>query len=139
MTPCTNTLKLDVGNPSNFIRILELFKHEYPEVKNVVSSFSITDEETRTTLKDVYNKYDYLLDPHGAVAFAGLAKYLEKHAHDKGMILETAHPVKFYDVVEPITGQKVETPETIKGILNKKKESVKLTPDYNSFKQFLLS
>ncbi|MCW3078699.1 threonine synthase [Segetibacter sp.] len=130
---------MDVGNPSNFIRILELFKHEYPEVKNVVSSFSITDEETRTTLKDVYNKYDYLLDPHGAVAFAGLAKYLEKHAHDKGMILETAHPVKFYDVVEPITGQKVETPETIKGILNKKKESVKLTPDYNSFKQFLLS
>jgi threonine synthase len=130
---------MDVGNPSNFIRILELFKHEYPEVKNVVSSFSITDEETRTTLKEVYNKYDYLLDPHGAVAFAGLAKYLEKHAHDKGMILETAHPVKFYDVVEPITGQKVETPETIKGILNKKKESVKLTPDYNSFKQFLLS
>ncbi|GEO11644.1 threonine synthase [Segetibacter aerophilus] len=129
---------MDVGNPSNFIRILELFKHEYPQVKNVVSSFSITDEETRTTLKNIYSKYDYLLDPHGAVAFAGLEKYLQKHLNDKGMILETAHPVKFYDVVEPITGQKVETPETIKGILNKKKESVKLSPDYHSFKQFLL-
>jgi threonine synthase len=130
---------MDVGNPSNFIRILELFKHEYPEVKNVVSSFSISDEETRTTLKNIYSKYDYLLDPHGAVAFAGLEKYLEKHANEKGMILETAHPVKFYDVVEPITGQKVITPDTIKGILNKKKESVKLSPEYDSFKQFLLS
>ncbi|MCW3109534.1 MAG: threonine synthase, partial [Segetibacter sp.] len=130
---------MDVGNPSNFIRILELFKHEYPEVKNAVSSFSITDEETKTTLKNVLTKYKYLLDPHGAVAFAGLERYLEQHTSDKGIILETAHPVKFYDVVEPITGQKVETPESIHGILNKKKESVKMKPDYKEFKEFLLS
>jgi threonine synthase len=130
---------MDVGNPSNFIRILELFKHEYPEVKNVVSSFSITDDETKSTLKNVLSKYNYLLDPHGAVAFAGLEKYLEKHPNHKGVILETAHPVKFYDVVEPITGQKVETPEIIKSILHKKKESIKMSPDYEAFKEFLLS
>jgi threonine synthase len=130
---------MDVGNPSNFIRILELFKHEYPEVKNAVTSYSITDEETKKTLKNTYAQYDYLLDPHGAVAFAGLERYLEQHQGDKGIILETAHPVKFYDVVEPITGQKVETPETIKGILDKKKESVKMTADYKEFKKFLLS
>jgi threonine synthase len=130
---------MDVGNPSNFIRILELFKHEYPEVKNVVSSFSITDDETKSTLKNELSKYNYLLDPHGAVAFAGLEKYLEKHPNHKGVILETAHPVKFYDVVEPITGQKVETPEIIKSILHKKKESIKMSPDYEAFKEFLLS
>ncbi len=129
---------MDVGNPSNFIRILELFKHEYPEVKNAVTSYSITDEETKTTLKNTYEKFNYLLDPHGAVAFAGLERYLEQHPTEKGIILETAHPVKFYDVVEPITGQKVQVPESIRSILNKKKESVKMSPDYNEFKEFLL-
>jgi threonine synthase len=130
---------MDVGNPSNFIRILELFQHEYPKVKNVVTSYSITDEVTRITLKNVYDQFGYLLDPHGAVAFAGLERYLDQHAKNKGIILETAHPVKFYDVVEPITGQKVETPVSIQGILNKKKESVRMLPDYNLFKEFLLS
>jgi threonine synthase len=130
---------MDVGNPSNFIRMLELFQHEYPKVKNVVTSYSITDEVTRITLKNVYDQFGYLLDPHGAVAFAGLERYLDQHAKNKGIILETAHPVKFYDVVEPITGQKVETPVSIQGILNKKKESVRMLPDYNPFKEFLLS
>lgn len=129
---------MDVGNPSNFIRMLELFKHEYPQVKNAVSSFSISDEETKTTLEVALSKYNYLLDPHGAVAFAALERYLEQHAA-KGIILETAHPVKFYDVVEPITGQKVEPPEAIKAILGKKKDSVKMKPDYKEFTEFLFS
>ncbi|MEJ7677013.1 MAG: pyridoxal-phosphate dependent enzyme [Segetibacter sp.] len=130
---------MDVGNPSNFIRVLELFKHEYPQVKNAVTSYSITDEETKTTLKETYNQYDYLLDPHGAVAFAGLEKYLQLYPSEKGIILETAHPVKFYDVVEQIISQSVERPESIHGILQKKKESVKMLPDYELFKEFLLS
>lgn len=130
---------MDVGNPSNFIRILELFKHEYPQIKNAVSSYSITDDETKNALKETFNQHNYLLDPHGAVAFAGLEKYLQQHASAKGIILETAHPVKFYDVVELITGQIVERPVSIHCILNKKKESVKMRPDYNEFKDFLLS
>ncbi len=130
---------MDVGNPSNFIRILELFKHEYPQVKNAVTSYSITDAETKTTLKEVFNQYHYLADPHGAVAFAALEKYLQKHSSEKGFILETAHPVKFFDVVEAITGQSVERPESIQAILYKKKESVKMLPDYEVFKEFLLS
>lgn len=129
---------MDVGNPSNFIRILELFKHEYPEIKNAVSSYSITDKETKITLKETLNQYNYLLDPHGAVAFAGLEKYLQQHPSAQGIILETAHPVKFYDVVETITGQPVKRPDSIYGILHKKKESVKLLPDYKLFKEFLL-
>ncbi len=130
---------MDVGNPSNFIRILELFKHEYPQVKNAVTSYSITDAETKTTLKEVFNQYNYLLDPHGAVAFSALEKYLQKHPFEKGFILETAHPVKFFDVVESITGQPVERPESIQAILYKKKESIQMLPDYEVFKEFLLS
>ncbi|WP_018617253.1 threonine synthase [Segetibacter koreensis] len=130
---------MDVGNPSNFIRILELFKHEYPQIKNAVSSYAITDEETKLTLKDTLSQYNYLLDPHGAVAFAGLEKYLQQHTQEKGIILETAHPVKFYDVVELITGQPVERPASIQTILHKKKESVKMIPQYKVFKDFLLS
>jgi len=130
---------MDVGNPSNFIRILELFKHEYPQIKNVISSYSITDEETKATMKNTLSQHNYLLDPHGAVALAGLEKYLLQHSSAKGIILETAHPVKFYDSVELITGETVERPESIQSILQKKKESVKMLPVYKVFKEFLLS
>ena len=130
---------MDVGNPSNFVRLLELFQHQYPAIKNIMSGYSITDDDTRTTLRQVYDNYHYLTDPHGAVAFNALQQYLGDHAGDKGIILETAHPVKFYDVVEPIIKQKVEIPEAIKGIMSKKKESILMTPSYNMLKEYLLS
>ena len=130
---------MDVGNPSNFVRLLELFQHQYPAIKNIMSGYSITDDDTRTTLRQVYDNYHYLIDPHGAVAFNALQQYLGDHAGDKGIILETAHPVKFYDVVEPIITQKVEIPEAIKGIMGKKKESILMTPSYNMLKEYLLS
>ena len=130
---------MDVGNPSNFVRLLELFQHQYPAIKNIMSGYSITDDDTRTTLRQVYDNYHYLTDPHGAVAFNALQQYLGDHAGDKGIILETAHPVKFYDVVEPIIEQKVEIPEAIKGSMGKKKESILMTPSYNMLKEYLLS
>ena len=130
---------MDVGNPSNFVRLLELFQHQYPAIKNIMSGYSITDDDTRTTLRQVYDNYHYLTDPHGAVAFNALQQYLGDHAGDKGIILETAHPVKFYDVVEPIIKQKVEIPEAIEGIMGKKKESILMTPSYNMLKEYLLS
>ncbi|MBS1935888.1 MAG: threonine synthase, partial [Bacteroidetes bacterium] len=95
---------MDVGNPSNFVRVLELFHKEFNSLKNVLSSYSISDEETRRTISDVYTKYHYLLDPHGAVGYAALQKYFgaiqNSLSRVGGFILETAHPVKFYDVVE---------------------------------------
>ena len=130
---------MDVGNPSNFVRILELFNHQYPAIKNILSGYSISDDDTKATLKEVYEKYQYLCDPHGAVAFNALQQYLSTHTGDKGIILETAHPVKFYDVVEPIIQQKVEIPEAIRGIMTKKKESILMTPSYNMLKEYLLS
>lgn len=130
---------MDVGNPSNFVRILELFQHQYPAIKNIMSGYSISDDDTKATLKEVFEKYQYLCDPHGAVAFNALQQYLGNHAGDKGIILETAHPVKFYDVVEPVIQQKVAIPEAIKGIMSKKKESILMTPSYNMLKEYLLS
>ncbi len=105
---------MDVANPSNFVRIMEIFEGKIPDLKQKLSAFSISDEETKATIKKVFKENNYLLDPHAAVGFAALEKYLAKHPYQKGMILETAHPVKFYDVVEPVIQSKVEIPESIK-------------------------
>ena len=130
---------MDVGDPSNFIRILELFHHRFADLKSSLSSYSISDEETRKTIKDVFEKENYLTDPHGAVAYRALQNYLELHPEQKGYILETAHPVKFYDVVEPVIDQKVPVPESVKSILHKPKVSLLMNPDFNDLKEYLLT
>lgn len=130
---------MDVGNPSNFVRILEIFNQQFADLKKVVSSYSVTDEATKETLKEMYEKYQYLADPHGAVAFNALHQYLNLHPEDRGIVLETAHPVKFYDVVEPIINDKVPIPDEIKGLLDLKKHSIQINPEYALLKEFLLS
>jgi threonine synthase len=129
---------MDVGNPSNFIRILELFHQQLGDLKKIFSSCSITDDQTRTAIREVFTQQHYLLDPHGAVAYIALQDYLKQHSNDKGMILETAHPVKFYDVVEPVIGETVPIPESIKDIMEQEKKSIKMDVDYNALKEYLL-
>jgi threonine synthase len=138
--PATATLSnaMDVGNPSNFIRILEIFHHEFPALKDKLSSYSITDAETTATIKEVYQQYDYLLDPHGAVGYLALTKYLNAHADAKGIFLETAHPVKFPDAVEKVTGKKINIPESLKTIMNQEKKSTVMKPFYYELKNFLI-
>jgi threonine synthase len=118
--------------------VLELFDQQFKSLKNVMSSYSITDEETKATISQVYSKYHYLPDPHGAVGYLSLKKYLAEHPQQKGIFLETAHPVKFYDVVEPITGEPVAIPDSVKSILNRKKQSKKMEANYNDLKNYLL-
>ena len=130
---------MDVGNPSNFVRILELFDQEFQSLKNVMSSFSFSDEETKNILKEVYLNDNYLLDPHGAVGYAALKKYLDENSNYEGMFLETAHPVKFYDVVEPVIGEKVSIPFAVNDLLGLKKESIKMDAEYDLVKEFLLN
>jgi threonine synthase len=130
---------MDVGDPSNFVRILELFHHRFADLKNMLSSESISDEETRNTIKEVYTKENYLLDPHGAVAFRSLEKYLQNHPEEKGFILETAHPVKFYDVVEPIINERIQVPASVEAIISKEKLSTILEVGFENLKEFLLS
>ena len=130
---------MDVGNPSNFIRILQIFAHKFSDLKNMVSSRSISDEETSNTLKEVYQKNKYLLDPHGAVGYLALQRYLNERPAHKGIVLETAHPVKFFDVVEPIIGERVPIPAAIQQQLLLEKKSVKIEADADLLKEFLFS
>jgi threonine synthase len=129
---------MDVGNPSNFVRILEIFHHQFPELKSKLSSYSITDEETLATIKRVYQKENYLLDPHGAVGYLSLLWYLHDHPEQKGIFLETAHPVKFPDAVESSIGKQIEVPPAVQSIMVKEKKSLLINADFGQLKQYLL-
>jgi len=129
---------MDVGNPSNFIRILEIFHHQFPDLAKNLSSYSISDEETMAIIKEVYERSNYLLDPHGAVGYLSLKRFLEKHPQRKGIFLETAHPVKFPDAVEKATATKIKMPSSLSSIMKAEKMSIKMTASYELFKNFLL-
>jgi threonine synthase len=133
---------MDVGNPSNFIRILEIFHHQFSELKNKVSSVSVNDEITKQTIKEVYQQHHYTLDPHGAVAYYALNNYLQNSPSGvggKGFILETAHPVKFPDTVEEMTGEKIAFPESVQHLLSKEKKAILMQPKFDDFKEWLLN
>jgi len=130
---------MDVGNPSNFVRILEIFQYRFPELKKRLSSFTITDKETEATIIQVYNGFGYTLDPHGAVGYLALQRYLSSHAAEKGIFLETAHPVKFPEAVERLTGQKIAIPLSLLPTMQKNKCSIKIKAEYSALKGFLLT
>ena len=138
--PAVPTLSnaMDVGDPSNFVRILEIFNREFTSLKKVLTSYSISDDETKATIRNVYDRYHYLPDPHGAVGFLALERYLEKHSGDKGIFLETAHPVKFYDAVEAETGKKVPLPDSVSHLLGKEKHSIRISPEFSRLKDYLM-
>lgn len=126
---------MDVGNPSNFIRIQELFDNDLETIKKHVSSFSFSDNSTRKTMKDIYKKTSYITDPHGAVGYLGLKKY-GLSENEIGIFLETAHPVKFLDIVEETLDVKVEIPPQIQKVIDKEKVATQIS-SYNELKQFL--
>ncbi len=130
---------MDVGDPSNFVRIQHIFSGDIEEMKKMISSYSITDEETRTVLKKVFEEKQYLMDTHGAVAYFALQQYLEKHPGSKGIFLETAHPVKFYDVVEPVIGQTVPVPPAVQQQMKKEKSAVLMDAESRLLKDYLLN
>jgi len=129
---------MDVGDPSNFIRIMEIFHQQLKELKSLLNGYSISDAETKATLISVFKEHNYLLDPHGAVAYTALKRYQAQYPGVKGVILETAHPVKFYDVIEPLIKQTVPVPETVAEQLKKEKVSTKISANTNELKEFLL-
>jgi threonine synthase len=137
-TIATLSNAMDVGNPSNFVRIMELFHHEVPAVKKILTSFSIGDNETKAAIKEVFNRHNYVLDPHGAVGYVSLQRYLGASENRKGFFLETAHPVKFYDVIEPVIHQKIDVPESIASLLKKPRQSVRMKAHDQELKDWLL-
>lgn len=130
---------MDVGAPSNFTRILELYDKNYATVKDKVSGYSISDDTTREVIKNVFEKHSYILDPHGAVAWSALKQYLASQPGQKGIFLETAHPVKFREIVEPLTGQKIPLPNQVKALEQKREQSVPMKAEYNLLKDFLMN
>ena len=130
---------MDVSDPSNFIRIMELFQHQLPAIRNMVTAYNINDENTAASINKLYHQYSYLSDPHGAVGFTALEQYLLYHPDKKGFFLETAHPVKFEDVVEPLIKTKIVIPEGLYHLLQHKKESIKIKVDDTALKSLLLS
>jgi len=130
---------MDVGDPSNFIRIMEIFQQQLKGLKNTLTGYSISDEETKATLKSVYQNHNYLLDPHGAVAYNALEQYLSKNKNSQGVILETAHPVKFFDVIEPLLNEKVPVPETVAEQIKKEKVSTKISAIAKELKSYLIN
>ncbi|MFT4152180.1 threonine synthase [Parafilimonas sp.] len=139
---------MDVGNPSNFIRILELFHQETESLKSMLSSVSIDDITTEETIKNVFEKCNYILDPHGAVAYYALDEYTkwDNNAFDDsnvppppGIFLETAHPVKFPDVVEAVINKKIEVPDSVEYLLSREKQSLEMQPSFDMFKEWMMS
>lgn len=138
-TIATVSNAMDVGNPSNFIRILELFENHFANLKSKVSGYSIDDENTLQTIKEVFEKYNYILDPHTAVAYTALEIYLKENPGKKGFILATAHPVKFPDIVKKAINTRVKLPDMLKDLVNKRKKSIEIRVDFEEFKEYLLN
>tara|TARA_R110002012_G_scaffold322018_1_gene553710 strand:- start:5146 stop:6438 length:1293 start_codon:yes stop_codon:yes gene_type:complete len=128
---------MDVGDPSNFIRIRQIYTNDTKKLSANLSSYSFSDAQTREAMQELYTHYGYIADPHGAVGYLGLKKYQEQHPDTYGIFLETAHPVKFLETVEATIKEKIDIPEKILKQMNKKKKSIKIAT-YDEMKQFLL-
>jgi threonine synthase len=128
---------MDVGDPSNFIRIQKIYNNDFISLKKDLLSYSFTDYQTREAMLHLYEKCNYVADPHGAVGYLGATEYQQENPNTLCVFLETAHPVKFLDVVEPVIGKTIKYPEQIKAVIDRKKKSV-LISDYDQLKSFLL-
>ena len=128
---------MDVGDPSNFARILDLYGNSSSLIRQDIAGCRYTDEEIGRTISSLYDKYGYLADPHGACGYQGLTDLLSDG--ETGIFLETAHPAKFKDTVEKIIGKPVEIPERLKDFMKKEKKSIKMTNRFEDFKEYLES
>ena len=126
---------MDVGDPSNFARIIDLYGHSWEAVCNDISGTTYSDVQIADTIRDVYSRTGYLCDPHGACGFRALSEGLRPG--ETGLFCETAHPAKFKDTVESIIGAPVAVPEKLQAFMRGTKESTPLPKDFPSFKDYL--
>jgi threonine synthase len=130
---------MDVGSPSNFVRMLELYGKVWPEMAKDIHGFHYTDEETKEEMIHIFQKYGYISEPHGAIGHRALRSFLSEHKEAVGCFFETAHPAKFDDVVNSTLNTKVEVPERLAVLANRPKDAKSLTKYFKNFKDFLLS
>ena len=130
---------MDVGDPSNFIRIQKLYNNDFFKLKKAVSGYSYTDADTLKALKSIYKNTGYIADPHGAVGYLGLKEFLENDPEEySGLFLETAHPIKFSKSVESAIKTQLKVPEKLKALLEREKTSLPIK-DYKELKSYLLN
>ena len=129
---------MDVGNPSNFVRIQKLHDNNFEALKNNLTAYSFSDEQTKEALSAIYKGSGYIADPHGAVGYLGCKSYREKNPAAQTIFLETAHPTKFLDVVEAVIPEKIALPPQIQAVIEKEKSAL-FVEDYSQFKTFLLN
>jgi len=130
---------MDVGNPSNYPRVIELYGKDINALRKDVVGKAYTDEATAAAVKSVYKATGYIMDPHGAVGYLGLKEYFKESGKDAtGIFLATAHPAKFIEVVNDIIEKEVEIPESLLEVARKKKESIVIENDFEKLKSFLL-
>ncbi|MEL5901626.1 threonine synthase [Elizabethkingia anophelis subsp. anophelis] len=129
---------MDVGNPSNFERMKDLFQEDVTKFREIISGYYFTDEETKATVQEVYKESGYPLDPHGAVAYLGLVQYQKEQQQDfNGVLLETAHPAKFIETVEESILEKIEVPEKLSAFGKKEKVATLFPVDFQLIKAFI--
>ena len=130
---------MDVSDPSNFVRIQKIFNNDIQKIKKMIKTYSFNDNQTREAIKDVYNRNNYLMDPHSAIGYLGIKSYLSNHStNSSGIFLSTAHPIKFKEQVEKSIGKEIPMPSRLKGIMGKSKRSIEIN-NYNDLKDQLLS
>ena len=130
---------MDVGNPSNFARMLDIYSSTWNLIKNEISGYHFNDLSTRLGIKEVYDRYNYTIDPHGAIGYLAFKDYLKENPKKLGIVLETAHPSKFLDIVEPLISTTINIPERLAVLANKEKKSTLLDKHFSSFKDWLVA
>jgi threonine synthase len=139
--PSTKTIAnaMDVGNPSNFARLNEFYAGDVNQMREDIVGKRYTDDEVRKIVKTVYDKFGYIMDPHGAIGYMGLTDFLKNNnAKVNGIFLETAHPAKFFEDVEQILSTKINIPDSLVTIQKQKKHSIKINNQFGELKGFLL-
>jgi len=130
---------MDVGNPSNFVRLTHLFQNSLDRLKQHVSGYYFDDEETRIGMQDVFRQYNYVACPHTAIGVLGLQAYINSTDQDVvGLALATAHPSKFKPLVEEVIGQPIEVPDRLATLASRQKHSIIIPATYSAFKESLL-
>ncbi|WP_103326795.1 threonine synthase [Bacteroidetes bacterium endosymbiont of Geopemphigus sp.] len=131
---------MDVADPSNFVRILELYP-DFKDLQNSMSAYRFTDPQTIEAIQNIWKDKAYMLDPHGAVGYLGLQRYLKRKNQEPsalGVFLETAHPVKFIDKIPEELRKEIIMPDALKDLMKKHKKAKKLSKDYENFRSYLL-
>lgn len=130
---------MDVGSPSNFVRLTRFFDEDWQEARNLISGYHFDDDQTKASMREVYEQTQYVMCPHTAVAYEGLQKYRQEQGGDfTGIFLATAHPAKFLDLVEKTLESPINIPERLKNLLSLEKKSIHLKPRFEDFKAYLL-